>query len=104
MAAINKTRAMLFILGAFAFLTLVQAPARAAEDDAALREQALKLNDVTGDEATDAALKDLLKEPANTKKLLAVAAKMAKEKDQPFKVNATIILAKAAHAVRDYDT
>ena len=104
MVAINKTRAMLLLIGALAVLTIVRAPVRAADDDAKLREQALKLNDVTGDEATDAALKDLLKEQANTKKLLVVAAKMAKEKDQPFKVNATIILAKAAHAVRDYET
>ncbi len=93
----------LTMVAATAAWALLQAPVRAADEDAALREQALKLNDVTGEEATTAALKALAEAPATTRKMLAVAAKMAKEKDQPFKINATIILAKAAQALREYE-
>jgi tetratricopeptide (TPR) repeat protein len=103
MVATNKTGGMLFILGILALLAFLQAPARAADEEAALREQALKLNDITGEEAQTTALQDLLNSPTNTKKMLAVAAKMAGEKDQPFKANATFMLARAAQAFRDYD-
>jgi tetratricopeptide (TPR) repeat protein len=90
------------------FLGFATVAARAEDQDTALREQALKLNDVTGDAAIQKAYQALVASPTSTKKLLAVAAKMAKdkdkEKDQPFGVNATHILAKTAQALRDYDT
>jgi tetratricopeptide (TPR) repeat protein len=104
MFAKSFTSLALVVVAAVAALTLMQGPVRAADEDAALREQALKLNDVTGEEATTAALKSLAESPATTRKMLAVAAKMAKEKDQPFKINATMILAKAAQALREYET
>jgi tetratricopeptide (TPR) repeat protein len=104
MTAKSFTSLALTMVAAAAAWALLQGPARAADEDAALREQALKLNDVTGEEATTAALKSLAEAPATTRKMLAVAAKMAKEKDQPFKINATIILAKAAQALREYDS
>jgi len=77
-------------------------PVRAADDDP-LRKKALDLNSVTGDTAIAGKILDLARDPAGTKQLLAVAAKMIKEKDQPFNVNATRILARVAHRVRDFD-
>jgi tetratricopeptide (TPR) repeat protein len=84
-----------------AALTLAAA-ARAADDD--LRAKALKLNDVTGEDATKAKTVELLKNADGTKKLLETAKAMLKEKEQPFNVNATLILARAAHGLRQYDT
>jgi tetratricopeptide (TPR) repeat protein len=76
-------------------------PAHAADDKAALRERALKLNDVTGDDPIKGQIKSLLKDEADTKKLLAVAVEMAKEKDQPFTYNAAYILARTAQKLKD---
>jgi tetratricopeptide (TPR) repeat protein len=89
---------------AVSLLGWLQIGVQAADEEPALREQALKLNDVTGDEPIKAAMQDLVNSPTATKKMLAVAAKMAKEKNQPFQVNATYILARTAHALREYDT
>ena len=79
------------------------APARAAEDDD-LRERALKLNDITGDDAINGQTFLLLDDKDGTKKLLAVAVKMAKVKDQPFNINATLILARTARALKLVET
>jgi tetratricopeptide (TPR) repeat protein len=81
---------------------LLASAARAADDD--LRAKALKLNEVTGEDATKAKTIELLKDANGTKKLLEVAKTIVKEKDQPFNVNATLILARAAHGLRQYDT
>jgi tetratricopeptide (TPR) repeat protein len=78
-------------------LAFLAVPARAADDDEALRKKALELNKVTGTKAADEKFISLLRDAEGTRKLLAVASRMAKEKDQPFNVNATIILARAAH-------
>src|SRR5262249_38318386 len=59
-------------------------------------KKALKLNDVTGDEPMLGQLRALVKDKEGTKKLLAVATEMAKEKKQPFNVTATYILARSA--------
>src|SRR5579872_4049838 len=72
---------------ALAAVLVLTATASAADDD--LRAKALKLNDITGDDAVNAKVRELLKNPEGTKKLLDVALKMAKEKEQPFNVNAT---------------
>jgi tetratricopeptide (TPR) repeat protein len=80
---------------------LLTAAAVRADDD--LRAKALKLNDVTGDDATRAKIVEMLKDGEGTKKLLVQAVSMAKEKEQPFNVNATIILARVAHVTRQYD-
>ena len=75
--------------------------ARAADDD--LRAKALKLNDVTGTDAGTAKTLELLKDADGTKKMIEVATNMAKEKDQPFNVNATFILARAGRFLQQYD-
>ena len=67
------------------------------------RTQPLKLNEITGDNAIRGQIIMLLDDQPSAKKLLAVAAKMAKENEQPFNVNATLILATVARAVKDID-
>jgi tetratricopeptide (TPR) repeat protein len=74
------------------------------DDDAALRRRALALNDVTGEKPVAGEIKSLVGEPKGTKKLLAVAMKMAKEKDQPFNFNGAYILAEAALQLKDLDS
>jgi tetratricopeptide (TPR) repeat protein len=75
-----------------------------AQDDDALRKRALALNKVTGDDPIQAEIKALAANAAETKKLLAAAAKMAKETKQPFNYNGAFILASAAHRLRDLET
>src|SRR5262249_21141026 len=59
-----------------------------------------ELNKVTGTKAADEKFLTLIRDGEGTRKLLAVASRMAKDKEQPFNVNATIILARAAHVLR----
>jgi tetratricopeptide (TPR) repeat protein len=75
-----------------------------AEGDDKLRQEALKLNDVTGDDVMTGKIKQLLGNQSETKKLLAVAVKMAKEKEQPFEYNASFILARTAQLLKEYET
>jgi tetratricopeptide (TPR) repeat protein len=77
---------------------------RTADEAGELRQKALSLNDITGDDPIDAQVKELASDPAGTKKLLAVAVKMAQEKDQPFNFTGAIILAKAADSLKDTDS
>src|SRR5438552_6858286 len=93
-------------LVALALLLLAgRAPqARAADDDAKLREQALALNEVTGNDTIRGKLKELIGNTAGTKKLLAAAAAMTKGKDQPFNFNAAYILATAGSYLKDFDS
>jgi tetratricopeptide (TPR) repeat protein len=77
--------------------------ARAA-DDAALRKKALGLNEITGKHALQGQVLALLEDPTETRKLLKVAAGMAKEKPQPFNLNATLVLAALAEDLKDVDT
>jgi tetratricopeptide (TPR) repeat protein len=72
-----------------------------ADDAEALRKEALALNDVTGDDPIRGETKALIDNPTRTKKLLAVAVQMAKEKDQPFSFNGALILARASLVLRD---
>jgi tetratricopeptide (TPR) repeat protein len=85
-------------------LAVLALPARAAGDDAELRRQALALNDITGTEPMRGQLRVLIADPAGTKKLLAVGLRMIKEKNQPLAHNATFILARAAHELKDFET
>src|SRR5438045_8830581 len=86
------------------FVMILAAPSRTApvpvDDEQALRQKALKLNEVTGDDPILGQIVTLLEDKDNTKKLLAVALKMAKEKakdkDPLFNINATYILARTA--------
>jgi tetratricopeptide (TPR) repeat protein len=82
---------------------LAAAHGPAAGDDA-LRQRALKLNDITGQDALRGKVLELIKDKTELKKLVAEAAKMAKEKEQPFNYNGAYILAKAAFFSKDYDT
>jgi tetratricopeptide (TPR) repeat protein len=76
--------------------------ARAA-DDSALRKKALGLNEITGKEPLQGQVLALLEDPTETRKLLKVAAGMAKEKPQPFNLNATLVLAAIAEDLKDVD-
>jgi len=83
----------------------VMVAGRSAAEDDPLRELALKLNQVTGISAMNGRLRELVKDEAGTKKLLATAAKMVKdEKPNPLNYNACMILAKAAQTQKDSDT
>jgi tetratricopeptide (TPR) repeat protein len=75
----------------------------AAEDEAALRKKALELNRVTGVEPIKGNVLTLSKDADGSKKLLALAVRMTKEKPQPFSINATLILATVAENLKEYD-
>jgi tetratricopeptide (TPR) repeat protein len=74
----------------------------AEERDSSMRAKALKLNDVTGMNPLRGEVLALLDDKATTRKLVAEAARMAKDKAQPFTYNATLILATTANQVKDY--
>lgn len=76
-------------------------------DDNPLRDELLKLNSVTGDDAVRDKLRALAKDKAKAKKLVAEAAAMVKDakgKDNPFKYNGAVIVARLAHFTKEYDT
>jgi tetratricopeptide (TPR) repeat protein len=89
---------------ALAFLVVagLAGPLRAADDD--LRQKALRLNDITGLDPLRGQVQALVEDRAGTRKLLAVATRMAKEKPQPFNLNATLILAVTAQDLKDLST
>jgi tetratricopeptide (TPR) repeat protein len=92
-----------WLLAVFSGLLLFISPPKAGADDADLRQKALSLNDITGDDTMEGEIKALEKDPAGTKKLLAVAVQMTKEKDQPFNYTGAFILARAAHLLKDLE-
>jgi tetratricopeptide (TPR) repeat protein len=74
-------------------------------DENPLRDELLKLNSVTGDTAVRDKLRALAKDKAKAKKLVAEAAAMVKgAKENPFKYNGAIIVARLAHFTKEYDT
>lgn len=76
-----------------------------ADDKNPLRDELLKLNSVTGDDAVRDKLRALAKDKAKAKKMVAEAAAMVKEsKENPFKYNGAIIVARLAHFTKQYDT
>ena len=90
--------------GAVAALALLAAAAPAAPTPTeSLRHQALALNEITGEDAELGKIFELIEDALHTKPLLEEAAKMAQEKDQPFNVNATLILARTAQLLRQTD-
>src|SRR5690242_12946409 len=96
-----RTWVWMLVLLASASMT---APARAAgENEDVLRKKALALNDITGDDPMKGQIKELVDDKAGSKKLLEVAAKMAKEKPQPFNYNAAYVLARTAQELEDLD-
>jgi tetratricopeptide (TPR) repeat protein len=101
--------AIVFLSLASGRLAAADAPKKAGADsntdaDKALRERILELNKITGAGTVKGEIAELTKDKTASKRLLAVAAKMAKEKEQPFNVNATYILASVAHLTKDIDT
>lgn len=66
------------------------------------RDEALKLNEITGNNSIEGRLRQLIKDEAGTKKLIATAVKMAKEKPQPLNYTAAFLLARASQAQKDY--
>ncbi len=93
----------LLLTAALALLAGAAAGRAAPVPDKDLKEKALALNDVTGDDAIKTEIGNLLKKPDDTKKLLSAALGMAKEKDQPFNYNALYILGRTAHLLKEYD-
>jgi tetratricopeptide (TPR) repeat protein len=92
--------ALIAIAGLAGFL---RAEAQDKNADAALRKKALELNDITGSGPMRGKLQELLDDADGTKKLLSVAAKMIKEKPQPFNRNASFMLALAAENFREVE-
>jgi tetratricopeptide (TPR) repeat protein len=91
------------------FVLVIGASAgRADEEKNPLRAELLKLNSATTEDLQNAKLRALLKDREKAKKAVAEAAAMmkeAKDKDEkPFNYNGTVILARAAAVLRQYDT
>ncbi len=97
------------VLGcSFATINLSAAAPVVELNEEQLIDKAKKLNtEAKTIEDADKSLKVLLKDKVNTPKLLKAAAKMqlaAKSDDKPFRYYATLVLAKAAHNFKDYDS
>jgi tetratricopeptide (TPR) repeat protein len=96
-------RTLLAVLAVLAGACLAPA-APVPEKDTDLRNQALKLNDVTGDEPIKGKIEGLVRDKPMTKKLLTTAVAMvkdSKEKDLPFTYNALYILARTAQRLSE---
>jgi len=77
-----------------------------AAGDEALKEELLKHNRATTEDAQKAELRDFAKDKAKAKRAVVLAVRMqkaAKGKDKPFHFSASIILARVAHFVKNYD-
>jgi tetratricopeptide (TPR) repeat protein len=86
----------------FAFLfPFLSGEARAENDDAQLRKKALALNEVTGQLPMRGQILTLIEDAAGSKKLLAQAVTLAKDKEQPFNYNAAYILGRTAQELGD---
>lgn len=86
--------------------TTMAAPVPSGPSDDQLKTKALKLNDLTNTDAMQDRLTELLKDQDAAKRMVKIAAGLQRDadsKDKPFKLNATIVLAKVAHNVKDYD-
>lgn len=79
-----------------------------AESGDAIKDELLKLNRVTGEDAQKTTLIALVKDKAAAKKKVAIAVKMQKDaktpKERPFNFTASIILGRVAHFTKEYDT
>ncbi|MFM8271319.1 MAG: tetratricopeptide repeat protein [Gemmata sp.] len=94
------------VLLAVGFAAALNGPARAEEQKNPLREELLKLNSVTGEDAQRTRLLALVKDKEKAKKLLTEAGKMLKEakgKESPFNFNGATMIAKLAHFNKQYD-
>jgi tetratricopeptide (TPR) repeat protein len=108
MAATSRRWPGIAVLAAGLWLVTGAPGTRAADEEKSpLRAELLKLNTATTEDSQNAKFKALIKDRTKAKAAVAEAAKMmkeAKDKDEkPFNYNGTLILARAAHVVRDYD-
>ncbi len=96
---LRRTMTALIVLACVPPAALVQAEER----DANLRQQILKLNDITGKDPLRHQVLSLLQDKDVAKKRVAEAARMARETPQPFSYNATLILGTVSVQVKDYN-
>jgi tetratricopeptide (TPR) repeat protein len=99
----NRPGQVLAVAAAMLCFALLAVTARAAEDDSALRARALKFNEITGEDPIRGQILALIEDAPGTKKLLAVALKMANAMDQPLNINATYILGTAARGLKEFE-
>lgn len=78
-------------------------PSAAADDDAALRDKILALNNFTGNDPIDGQVKVMVKDAAGTKKLFPVAVQLTKDKEPALNYNAAFILARSAQELKEFD-
>jgi len=95
---------------AFGLALLLNSSVSRAEDEKKdenpLREELLKLNSVTGEDAQRTKLVALAKDKEKAKKLVVEAGKMLKEakgKENPFNYNGALMVARLAHFNKQYD-
>lgn len=83
------------------------APAPAPVDEDKLKAELLAFNTAKTPDAQRVALRDFVKDKAKAKTGVALAAKLQKAgkgKDRPFTFTGGLLVGKAAHYVKDYDT
>ena len=82
--------------------------AKPATGGDAIKDELLKLNRITDEDAQKTTLIALVKDKAAAKKKVAIAVKMQKDaktpKERPFNFAASIILGRVAHFTKEYDT
>jgi tetratricopeptide (TPR) repeat protein len=90
---------------AFVVALLLVGVGQGLSADDALRQQVLRLNDITGKDAINGTILELIKDKTALKKLVAEAAAMVKEKEKepPLNYNGAFILAKATSITKDFD-
>ncbi len=91
----------IWTVAATALLAATVAAAPAPPDTSP--KEVMALNAITGEDAELGRIFQLLEDAPHTKSLLAEAAKLAKEKDQPLNVTAAYVLARTAQLLRDTD-
>ncbi len=84
-------------------LLLVSAARGPAVEDNPVRKQVQALSEVTGKDAINGKILELINDKPALKKLIDEASEMAKAKDQALSYNGAYILAKAAYATKDYE-
>lgn len=83
--------------------TVMVSPALAADESDALKKKVQELNKITGEDPIRDKLVELIKDKANTQKLLKVADDMAKLDSKQFNYNSAYILASAALRLKSPD-
>jgi tetratricopeptide (TPR) repeat protein len=81
----------------------LRTPAIHAADDVDWKSKALALNDITGEDTIRGQIMAMLEDNTGSKKMLAAALPLAKEKNPPFNYNAALILARVALQLRDLE-